>query len=114
MGVAPGSLLPTPRTVLGAQRACASVADHVPMVNVTSFGMCRSLANPVVASATSAASGVLTPMPCVPATPSPWVPGSTTVLLAGMPTLCDSATLSCLWAGTISIVQAGQTVLTAP
>jgi len=114
MGLAPGTLLPTPRPVLCTQRPAANVLDHVPIANVTPFGLCRSLANPLVAAATAAASGTLTPMPCLPLTPGPWSPGSSKVILGGAPALGHDATLSCLWAGTISVADAGQTVLTLP
>lgn len=108
-GTAPSSLvvLPTNR-VMTNNMPDANIMDHIPMVNILPFAMCTSLANPVVASATAAAFGVLTPMPCIPATPAPWVPGSPTVLLANMPTLNNSCTLNCMWAGVISFSQAGQ------
>jgi hypothetical protein len=43
MGVAPSSLvvLPVNRTLVGGQPA-ANLQDHVPMVNIMSFGMCIS------------------------------------------------------------------------
>ncbi|UTW67002.1 DUF4280 domain-containing protein [bacterium SCSIO 12643] len=108
-GTAPSSLvvLPTNR-VMTNNMPDANIMDHIPMVNILPFAMCTSLANPVVASATAAAFGVLTPMPCIPATPAPWVPGSPTVMLANMPTLNNSCTLNCMWGGVISFSQAGQ------
>ncbi len=107
-GVAPSSLVPTPKTVMTSNMVAANILDHVPMMNIMPFGMCRSPANPMVAAATAAALGVLTPMPCIPATPTPWVPGSPTVLLCGAPALNNSSKLICLWAGTISINMPGQ------
>jgi hypothetical protein len=80
----------------------------VPMLNIMPFGMCNSIANPMVAAATAAALGVLTPMPCIPATAAPWVPGSPTVLIANMPALNNSSKLMCMWAGVISINVPGQ------
>ena len=74
-GMAPSSLvvLPTNR-VMTNQVPDANIMDHIPMVNIMPFGMCTSIANPVVASATAAALGVLTPMPGIPVTTSPWLP----------------------------------------
>ena len=83
--------------------------DNKPIVNIPPFGMCSSLANPTVAAATTAALGVLTPMPCVPATVTPWAPGSPTVMLGNMPTLNNTCTLNCMWGGVITISQPGQT-----
>ena len=42
---------------------------------------CNSPSNPMVAAATTAALGVLTPMPCIPMTIAPWMPGSSTVMM---------------------------------
>lgn len=110
MGMTPSSLvvLPTNKMMTSFVPA-ANIMDHKPMVNIMPFGMCKSPANPTVASATAAALGTLTPMPCVPATSSPWAPGSPTVLLANQPALNDTSKLMCNWGGTISVNSAGQT-----
>ena len=109
-GVAPSTLvvLPANRVLAGGPPA-ATIMDHAPIVNVPPFGMCQSLANPTVAAATAAALGVLTPMPCVPATASPWIVGAPTVLIGNMPALNDSSKLMCNWGGVIQITNPGQT-----
>jgi len=108
MGMAPSTLMPTPKTVMTSSMMAANIMDNIPMTNILPFGMCQSPANPMVAAATAAALGVLTPMPCIPNTPAPWMPGAPTVLLCGMPALNDSSKLMCIWGGTISINFAGQ------
>ena len=103
-GTAPGTLrvLPTRNVSIdGAQMA--NILDNKPMVNIQPCGLCRSLANPVVASATSAAMGVLTPMPCVPNTTAPWMPGKTDVLINNQPALLGTDKLLCAWGGIIQI-----------
>jgi hypothetical protein len=114
-GVAPSTLqvLPTGRVMAGSMPA-ATIQDHVPIANIPPFGMCSSIANPTVATATAAALGVLTPMPCVPATPAPWIPGAPTVMIGGMPALDNTCKLMCLWAGVIQIVNPGQTTVLVP
>ncbi|HBR53824.1 MAG TPA: DUF4280 domain-containing protein [Flavobacteriaceae bacterium] len=108
-GVAPSSLMVLPQNrVLTSNMPAANIMDNKPMVNILPFGMCSSLANPTVAAATTAALGVLTPMPCIPATVAPWAPGSPTVLIANMPALNNTCMLNCMWGGVITISQAGQ------
>jgi hypothetical protein len=113
MGAAPSSLvvLPVNRVLSGAP--AANILDNVPFLNVLPFGTCMSMANPAVASATAAALGVLTPMPCTPMTAAPWVPGVPTVLIGNMPAVDASCKLVCAFGGAISIVSPGQTVATA-
>src|ERR1700691_4709934 len=87
MGMAPSSLVVLPiHRVLTDGVPDANIMDHIPLVNIMPFGMCMSLANPEVAAATTAALGVLTPMPCVPVT-TPWAPGSPTVNIGKQPAL---------------------------
>lgn len=115
-GVAPSSLMVIPKgppTMAGGPLA-ASIMDFAPMVNILPFGMCTSLANPTVAAATTAALGVLTPMPCIPVTVAPWVPGSPTVLLGTFPALNNSSKCMCTWAGVISILNPGQFTVQIP
>jgi hypothetical protein len=110
-GIAPAGLTVLPTVGSEAdQMAAATIADSVPMVNIAPFGMCRSLANPRVAAATSAAMGTLTPQPCVPATAGPWSPGSSIVTLNGVSALTADSKCACTWAGTIEVVDPGATV----
>ena len=114
-GMAPSSLVVLPvNKVITSNMPAANIMDHKPLVNIMPFGACQSLANPMVAGATAAALGVLTPMPCIPMTMAPWAPGSPTVLLANMPTLNNSSKLMCNWAGVISINMAGQVTHLVP
>ena len=110
-GMAPGSLLVLPKNKVLTQTPAANIMDHQPFVNVPPFGMCRSLANPAVASATAAALGVLTPMPCIPTLPAPWLVGSATVLLANMPALNNDSKLICAFGGEIKITNPGQSTV---
>jgi len=108
-GTAPSSLIVLPQNmVMCNNQPAANIMDNKPMVNITTFGMCSSIANPQVASATSAACGVLTPMPCIPATAAPWMPGSLTVLIGNQPALNNSSKCICSYGGVISINSAGQ------
>ncbi len=114
-GLAPSTLMVLPiNRMLTGNMPAANIMDNIPMVNIMPFGACNSLANPTVASATAAAMGVLTPMPCIPVTPAPWAPGSPTVLLGNMPALNDTSKLMCTWAGVISIVYPGQVMEQIP
>lgn len=113
-GAAPASLIVTDPTVNGQKMPAANIMDNKPVANIPTFGMCSSLANPSVASATSAALGVLTPMPCIPVTPAPWVPGSPTVMVRKMPALNSTSKCMCNWAGVISITNAGQGTINVP
>jgi hypothetical protein len=104
-GVAPSSLVVLPvNRVMAEGPPAANIMDHQPMVNIMPFGMCSSPANPTVAAATAAALGVLTPMPCIPATLTPWVTGAPTVLLANMPSLDNVSKCMCNWGGVVTIV----------
>jgi len=92
----------------------ATVMDNIPMLNILPFGMCQSMANPMVIAATAAAMGVMTPMPCIPATAAPWSPGSPTVKIGGMKTLDASSKCQCMWGGEIQISFAGQVTVQVP
>lgn len=107
-GAAPSVFNATPRPVLTSQMPAGTIMDHVPMMNIMPFGVCSSIANPTVASATAAALGVLTPMPCIPMTTAPWVPGAVNVLITNQPALDNNCKLMCNWGGVISVVAPGQ------
>ena len=110
-GAAPCPLTVTSQqTVMTTGMLQATIMDNKP----PSFGMCSSLANPSVASATAAALGVLTPMPCVPVTPAPWTPGAPTVLVAGKPLLNNTSKLMCAYGGVIQITMTPAMTVTTP
>ena len=108
-GAAPGTMVVLPDKKVMATMPAATIMDNIPMTNITPFGMCNSLSNPAVSSATALAGGVLTPQPCVPATAAPWAPGSASVLIGGVPALESNSRLMCNWGGMIQVLNAGQT-----
>ena len=109
-GAAPSSLMVLPiNRVLGSTPQ-ANIMDRVPFLNIMPFGVCTSMANPMVAAATAAALGVLTPMPCIPTPAGPWVPGVPGALIGSMPALEMSCKLMCAFGGVIQIVAPGQFV----
>ncbi len=116
-GLAPSSLVVLPTNkVFTNMMPDANIMDHIPMTNIMPFGMCNSIANPTVAAATAAALGVLTPMPCIPATPAPWVPGAVSPpdLIANMPALDNVSKLMCIWGGVIQFITPGEFTVTVP
>lgn len=113
-GMAPSSLMVLPTNRVLTKVPDANIMDYIPLVNILPFGMCQSPSNPMVAAATAAAMGVLTPMPCIPATAAPWAPGCATVMIANMPALNNSSKLMCSYGGVISINFAGQATVNVP
>lgn len=109
-GVAPVpfSALPASRVMING-RPAGVMTDMAPAVNIPPFGMCSSLSNPTVASATAAALGVLTPMPCIPVPAGPWMNPAPKVLIGGQQAISDGSKLMCAWGGQISVQFAGQT-----
>jgi hypothetical protein len=85
----------------------AGITDFVPLTNIKTFGMCSAPTNPAVIAAKG-------PAPCVPATTTPWSPPQIAADSA-TPAFDQTATCQCMWAGTITVVNPGQTVaVTAP
>jgi hypothetical protein len=114
-GMAPSSMVVLPTNkVMTNMVPDANTMDHIPLTNIMPFGMCQSLANPTVAAATTAALGVLTPMPCIPNTPAPWIAGAPTVLLGNFPTLDNVSQLMCIWGGVITFTDAGEETVQVP
>lgn len=112
VGTKPSQLvvLPTHRRTAGGQPA-ATITDHRPGVNIMPFGLCTSPTFPGTIAATAAAAGVFTPAPCVPNTITPWTPGSAIVTIANQPALRVVDVCQCVWGGTVSIVDPGQTIV---
>ncbi|PMS20434.1 DUF4280 domain-containing protein [Trinickia dabaoshanensis] len=107
-GAAPTALIVLPKArVFIEQRPAATIMDHLPLINIPTFGLCTSPANPAVAAATAAAMGVLTPAPCVPLTEAPWLPGAPTVLIGGVPALDNVSVCVCASGGCINVALAG-------
>lgn len=107
-GAAPSSMVVLPTNKVLATTPAANIMDNKPMMNILPFGMCMSMANPMVAAATAAAMGVLTPMPCIPATAAPWAPGCPKVMIGNMPAVNNTCKLMCNWGGVIQVVAPGQ------
>lgn len=106
-GAAPCPLDVLPDNFVMIESRPAATISCFAIENIPTFGMCMTLSNPEVAAATSAALGVLTPMPCVPVL-TPWDPLSTT-LIGGQPALVAGSTCICSWGGVVEIAFPGST-----
>lgn len=103
----------TQLTVLPSQNTAnnqpiATVMDIMP-ANIPTFGMCNTQANPAVAAATSAASGVHTPAPCLPNVVGPWMPGSAKTTVGPYKALTKDSKCTCAYTGQITIDVEGAT-----
>ena len=108
-GTAPSSMIVLPKgRVMMESMPAATIMDNIPITNIISFGMCSAPTNPAVIAATSAAAGVFTPVPCVPATATPWIPAKPNVLIGNMPVINNSSTLTCTWLGVITVSNPGE------
>lgn len=114
-GTAPSTYMALPiHQTLTMDKPAANIMDHAPFLNILPFGLCLTITNPMVAAATAAALGVLTPMPCIPATTAPWIIGEPTILLSNMPTLSNTSILMCQWGGVITIAMPGELTVMVP
>jgi Domain of unknown function (DUF4280) len=115
LGAVPSVLtvLPKPAAAQAPALFLATVADTIPLTNVATFGQRMSLKNPAVQAATTAASGVITPAPRVPAANAPWTPGSTAVSVRAQPAVAQTASCLCRRTGVVSVVASGQAVVEA-
>lgn len=110
-GTMPASLAVTSQSTLLAEgKPVATIAD-TSAANIPTCGMCSSLANPQVVSATAAALGVLTPQPCIPVIAGTWTAVQTKCIAGGKPCLTTGATAVCSYGGTLSIINPGQTTV---
>lgn len=91
----------------GGSKEIMSIINIIPYLNIPSFGMCKSLTNPLVASATAAAMGVLTPQSCIPVI-TPFTPGAIKTTTFNIPMVQQSNTSLCIWGPTITISKPGQ------
>ncbi|UQZ87804.1 DUF4280 domain-containing protein [Deltaproteobacteria bacterium Smac51] len=86
----------------------ATIMDHKSGLNLPTFIMCTTAANPAVAANSGA------PAPCVPVLPSPWTAGSVNVKIHDEIILHETSTLNCVYGGLISIEQPSQTTCDVP
>lgn len=100
-GNAPAPIMVLPDKKVNAMLPVAVKSDHIPFLNILPFGMCSNPANPMVAAATAAALGALTPMPCIPCTVQDWTGACAKVKVHGKEALNTDAKLSCLYGGSI-------------
>ncbi len=107
-GAAPSAYTVIPAGRVLTKVPAGNITDSKPFANILPFGVCTSIANPVVAAATAAALGVLTPQPCIPSIPAPWIPTVPTVISGGGPALANDSKLMCMWAGVIQITTPAQ------
>jgi len=109
-GAAPCTLKVTRVDYVVEGNAIANVEDHKPSMNIEGFGMCKCMQNPAVASATAAANGTLTPMPCKPPSFSPWTPGAKFIYQEvggrSVRALTNDSTCNCAYGPQVEIVDA--------
>jgi hypothetical protein len=96
--------------VKAVTKLAAEVTDFKPALNIRSFGMCSSMQNPTVQSATELNKGVLTPQPCTPMVAMPWS-GATIVTIRKKPALFVGSSISCNFGGSIEIKDAVQKIV---
>lgn len=99
-GLAPSAFQPTCNPTIMAKGIVGCAMDVTP-ANIPPFGMCTSMMNPAVITATAAAMGVLTPQPCTLIAAGMWITPKMNILLKTAPVLTTDAKLMCAFGGVI-------------
>lgn len=100
--------MPVSHGVYTKNKAQMNTMDYKPNINIQPFGLCQTLANPIVAAATAANNGVLKPMPCTPVITMPWINGKDDQLIENHPALISQSINMCMYCGTIKVEDDGQ------
>lgn len=108
MGLGSGTLNATSQVTILFNGGTVATKNDVGAQNLGPCGMCTSMGNPTVASATAAALGVLTPQPCTPMAGGPWQASGKTKVGGDFP-ITNESTLTCSYGGSIFITNTGQT-----
>ena len=95
--------LPIPGVPIVDGMPTATILDIVPFLNIPSFIMCRSPANPAVAAIIAASLGSVDEGPCIPVVVMPWEPPSVATLSNGIPLATVESKCMCAWLGEISV-----------
>ena len=109
-GAGPKSMmvLPLNRTLTASVKPIANVLDIIPFVNIPAFGNCLSPANPMNWKMAGPVP-VFIPSSCIPIPVSPWSPGAKKTKIGKQPVVLANSKTMCAWAGSISVVNPGQT-----
>lgn len=82
----------------------ANIGDNKLGVNIIPpVCVCKSPANPVVASMIASTMGAVTQAPSAPLITAPWLPGNPQIIIRNMPVLTKNSKLICAYGGIISI-----------
>ena len=108
-GTAPGTIKPMSQQKVKVDGMTVATITDFNRASVSAFGLCRSLLNPKVSIATTAAMGVLQPQPCTIMPQGTWVSQKNTVMAGGSPVLTSDCQGMCCYGGYITISNPGQT-----
>lgn len=75
--------------------------------NLSGFGKCRTMQNPLVAAATAAANGVLQPQKCIPVFINGWN-NTKNAEINGISILNVNSVIKCVYGGRITVREIGQ------
>ena len=108
-GAGPKSMLVLPlnRTLTANTKPIANTLDIIPFVNIPAFGNCLSPANPMNWKMAGPVP-IFVPSSCIPIPVAPWSPAAKKTKLANSPVVLANSKTSCVWAGSISVVNPGQ------
>lgn len=109
MGTAPGTITATTQQKVLAGGMPAATIQDFSMAAISPFGLCTSILNPAVQTATLAAMGVLQPQPCTMTPNGTWVAQKPSVTVGGSPVLTSDCQGTCAYGGCITVVNPGQT-----
>lgn len=85
--------LPMGHGVTSKDMALLNANDHVPMLNIMPFGICKN--KPVLPPGANV---------CIPVTPMAWRDGDTHCFVSGAPALTKDSCLTCMMGGTIKFM----------